>query len=104
MTPEMKKHEISHGVSFELPEKVTVQQSLQYWGVFSTAIHNSQMMFLDMWAVIVSLGLIQNWTCEFFELETPLDQVEDPRVSGLVMEVCNIVYQHMEGLKVLEKN
>ena len=104
MNPTMIKHEISHGVSFELPEKVTVQQSLQYWGVFATAIHNSQTMFLALWAVIVSLGLIKNWSCDFFELETPLDQVDDPRVASLVMEVCNIVYSHMESLKVLEKN
>lgn len=91
-------------VSFDLPEKVTVRQSLQYWGVFSAAAHNRQMMFLDLWDVILKLGLISNWECEFFALETPLDQVEDPRVAELVMEVCNIVYRHMEGLKAIEKN
>ncbi|MGI6730465.1 MAG: hypothetical protein ACOX5F_01000 [Anaerovoracaceae bacterium] len=99
------KQEIKElGVSYSLPEKVTVQQSLQYWGVFSTAIHNSQMMFLELWAVIVKLGLISDWDCAFFALDTPLEQVDDPRVAVLVMEVCNSVYRHMEGLKVLEKN
>ena len=105
MSAELKPYEIkAFGVTFALPEKVTVQQSLQYWGVFATAIHNSQMMFLALWEVIVKLGLVQNWHCEFFALETPLEQVDDPRVAALVMEVCNIVYRHMEGLKVLEKN
>lgn len=99
------KQEIKHlGVSFTLPEKITVKQSLQYWAAFSVAVTNRHMAFLEMWDVIVKLGLIQNWVCEFFELETPLDEVEDQRVAELVMVICNIVYQHMEGLKVTEKN
>ena len=99
------KYEIKRfKVSFELPEKINVEQSLQYWGVFSVAIHNSQMMFIKMWAVILKLGLISSWECEFFTLETPLDEVEDPRVAEVVMEVCNMVHSHLENLKAIEKN
>ncbi len=72
--------------------------------MFATAVHNRQMMYIELWAVIVDLGLIQDWECEYFDLETPLDEVEDQRVAELVMRVCNLVYQHMEGLRVTEKN
>jgi hypothetical protein len=91
-------------ITFKLPKRITVRQSLQFWGVFSVAIKHSMTMFLDLWAAIVELGLISEWQCEFFQLDTPLEQVEDQRVAEVVMEVCNIVRTHMERLDTLEKN
>jgi len=89
---------------FSLPEKITVKQALQFWAVFSGSINNREMLFVELWAVIVRLGLIENWECAYFSLETPLEAVFDPRVATLVMHICTLVYKHMESLRVTGKN
>ena len=91
-------------VKFSLPEKITVKQALQFWAVFSCAVDIRELMFVELWAVIVRLGLIENWECAYFSLETPLESVFDPRVANLVMHICTLVYKHMDGLRVTEKN
>lgn len=107
MSGTVVKHDLKKfNVRFSLPEKITVQQTLQFWAMYSSWVRNREMLYVEMWAVIVRLGLIVDWECDYFSPETPLDEVFDPQVAMLVMEVCNLVFMHMHELRlrVTEKN
>lgn len=90
------------GVSFELPDRVTVRQQLAYRG--QVALATSEDTFAVHWKAV--LPLLENWQCE--KAPDPkavnLDEETDVDVADVVTWTANMAAGHMLALRSTPKN
>jgi hypothetical protein len=90
------------GVSFEMPDRVTVRQQLAYRG--QVALAASDNTFAVHWKA--AQPLLQNWACE--KLPDPaavdLDEETDTAVADIVTWTANTAAGHMLALRATPKN
>ncbi len=90
--------------TFELPDKITVYQSLEWWSLFGDAIIDRQKRIIKLWQAIIDLELISKWESEVLpDHKTDLNEIDDPAVAGLIMDAVNRVYKYLEDKKSVEK-
>lgn len=95
----MSKHEnASLGVSFQLPDKITVRKQLAYMSGVGQG-NKETVLFERMWQG--ALELIENWQCA--ALPDPktldLDSVTDTTVTQIIIWVSGEVSRAMQGLE-----
>lgn len=89
------------GVSFSVPDKVTVRQQLAY---FSEAGRANGKEFIErLW--LGARAVILDWTCPALpDLNTDLDSVTDPKTTQAIVWAALEVKRHMDNLEQIPKN
>jgi hypothetical protein len=87
------------GVSFSLPETVTVRQQLAYYSEAALAFGDD--LFPRLWAGAKTL--IQNWQCEDVPLDTDLDASSNPKAAPVMIWAGMRVRDFIDGLEKVEK-
>lgn len=91
------------GVSFDLPEKITVGDQLRYKGRVYAYGANVEDIYLRYWAG--ARGIVQNWQCEAMpDLVSDVETIETPAAADVIFWVGNVVAGHMATLGTVEKN
>lgn len=94
------------GVSFELPDAISVRQQLRYRSGISFALHESE--YERYWAGAILL--MTAWECEYAPdpAAVDLDMVDDPemveKLVNLIQYVSNQTAIHMLQVRGLPKN
>ena len=92
------------GASFELPEKISVKQSLQFWAGWRQADEMGDMVVVERWKLVNRLGLLTNWKCEYFaDPKQSLDDAEDARIADVIIRAVAAILTYMIGLRNVEK-
>ena len=89
------------GVSFELPERMSVRKQLEFRSRIANARgESSYTRFWEAAAVIVD-----KWQCELIPdpAALDLDTADDPRVADIVQWAANTVAGHITGLEIPSK-
>jgi hypothetical protein len=91
------------GVSFDLPERITVGDQLRYKGRIYTAGMVSEDIYIRYWAG--ARGMIKNWQCEAMpDVMVNIEDEEDPTVADIVFWAGNMVAGHVTNLASVKKN
>lgn len=90
------------GVSFSLPERVTVRQQLGY--ISEAGLARGRDLFERYW--YGARNLVQNWQCELIPdpMILDLDKATDPKIAMIVTWVGIEVKGYMDRLDTLPKN
>ena len=90
------------GVSFELPDRVTVRQQLAYRGAVALASQDNT--FAIHWKA--AQPLLEKWTCERVPdpAAVDLDEETDAVVADIVTWTANMAAGHMLALRATPKN
>ena len=91
------------GLSFDVPDSVTVKQQLRYRRAISHGIQSDDTYEL-YWQG--ALKVVENWKCEHVDDPDTLDLDTETRsiVTDIVFWTCNQVAAHMLSLDNLPKN
>lgn len=87
------------GVTFALPDKITVRQHLEYKSRLGAAPGG---FLLRYWEAAKTL--IQEWQCEFIKLDDDIDQITDQRAADALSWAGLRVSRYLDELKALPKN
>lgn len=91
------------GVSFDLPDKITVGDQLRYKGRIYIYGASTEDIYVRYWAG--ARGIVQNWQCEVFpDQMADIEKVENPDMADVLFWVGNVVAGHMATLGSVEKN
>lgn len=89
------------GVSFRLPDRLTVRQQLAYYSARLADGQGDQ--FAALWRG--ALALVEDWRCE--SLPDPrgadLDALYDPRITGVVLWTGTTVSAYVRELEAVPK-
>lgn len=91
------------GVSFTIPEPVTVRAQLAY-DEHKNGLGYSKdaMMFDRLWNA--ARAIVKDWKCEAVKLDTDIDKVTDPKVTAVIEWVSLAVFTFMLGVSSVSKN
>lgn len=88
------------GVSFRVPDRVTVRQQMTY---YSQAATGGSDFFLRYW--YGARAIVENWQYEKMpDIMTDLDTLTDPAVSNVLIWASMRVKEYIEGLEDVPKN
>lgn len=98
----MEKKNEALGVSFTLPDRVTVRMQLNYSSLAVTAY--GQELFERFWNA--ARTVVQDWKCELVPDidKLDLDAVDDPKIAEIVRWTGWEVKQYMDALENIPKN
>jgi len=89
------------GVSFSVPDKVTVRQQLAYYSEAARAANED--LFMRLW--LGARQVLDDWKCEAMpDRFADLDSVTDPRAAGAITWAAMQVKSHMDKLEQVPKN
>lgn len=99
----------SLGVSFTVPDTVTVRKQLQYKrGINKAFVQEVSSDGDDFYPLFFdgAKAVIENWQCELIPNinELNMDTATSPKVADIVFWTCNIVAGHMNNLEAVPKN
>ena len=89
------------GVRFTLPDSITVRDQLHYYGVIAESLT------LDTYERYWEGAklLIENWECKKLpDIQVDLGEINDPKITTLVLWVGTQVLTHMGDLGAVSKN
>lgn len=103
----------SLGVSFILPERISVRQQLRYRQAIAFNFDvgpdgeirlNNNDMYERYWKAMPIV--VEDWQCEIIPdmAKLDLDEADDPRIADIVFWAANEVVGHMSGLRSISKN
>jgi hypothetical protein len=91
-------------VTFELPEKISVNTNLRFWAGWRQAEDAGDFVVIKRWELINRLGLLTKWQCAYFpDPKVDLDEVDNARVADVVVRAVASVFQYMLELRAIEK-
>ena len=94
-------------LSFKLPERVGVENALNYWSMVSMYFKTKNHI-LKIWEAAIECDLLQDWQCERFpDPKVPLEDVpveDEIFVANLIITVVNHVQSFMSATRSVEKN
>lgn len=89
------------GCSFEVPDRPTVRQRLEWMG--TTANADGEQLFIRYWDGLQRL--LTGWECAALpDVTVPIDEMTDPAQAQIVMWAGTAVLRHMLGLEDVPKN
>ena len=89
------------GLSFSVPDKVTVRQQLAFYSEAARA--SGDELFERMW--LGARTVIQDWKCTAMpDLNANIDELTDPDAAGAIVWASMRVKEHMDGLENIPKN
>lgn len=87
--------------TFTVPDKITVKQQLEYFSAAGGSAGNEY--WFRLWQAAKTL--IQDWQCEIMpDIDTDLETVTDPQISGVVVWAGVKVSEHINSLQAISKN
>ena len=90
----------SLGVSFSVPDTVTVRQQLAYYSEAAMAFGED--LFPRLWAG--ARTLIRDWQCEAVPLNVDIDADTNPKAGPVMIWASLRVKEHVDKLGNVEKN
>ena len=96
-----------HGVSFSLPDVVSVRSMLRFQAAWAQTTQgpDKDLVFVKRWELVNDLGLLQDWKCDYFpKPDASLMEADDPRIAYMVIEALNEIFVHMMALRDVPKN
>jgi hypothetical protein len=95
------------GASFRLPERIGVENALNYWSMVSVS-YQSKNRLVKIWEAALECDLLRDWECERFpDPSVPLEDVpaeDEMFVAQLIISVANRVQAFMSETRSVEKN
>ena len=89
------------GVSFQLPDRVTVRQQLAYYSGAGLAVGDE--LFERYWQG--AKAIITDWKCEALpDIHADLGSLTDPKATDVILWAGMEVKRHMESLDSVPKN
>jgi hypothetical protein len=90
------------GVSFEVPDRLTVRQQLRYWS--EAAISARPDMYERYWNAARTLIKPEGWTAPGgLTVDANLDDLYDPELVTVIRYVGMAVFQHVNALESVPK-
>jgi len=91
------------GVSFTLPDSITVRKQLSYRNAIINTT-NTLDLYIRFWQGF--LVLVENWQCKTLPDANAVDLDTDtrPATADIVVWACNICARHMGELENVPKN
>ena len=89
------------GVRFTLSDKITVRDQLHYYGVMAESLT------LDTYERYWEAAklLIENWECKRFpDMHADLGEINDPKITTIILWTGTQVLTHMGDLGAVSKN
>ena len=92
------------GLTFQLPNRPTVRQMLEYEGAVGLSAGSD--MYLRFWRAAPRVIVPDSWKCKLVELDTDLDDIHDPQAAEVIKYVALVLVSHMAKVKsgALTKN
>ena len=95
------KFEHESGTTFEVPDRPTVRQQLEYLGATAGVVDNKYL--IRFW--IGALEVITDWKSETLpDVKASLDDMTDAAQTDLIIWAGLKVREHMSGLEKIPKN
>lgn len=88
------------GVSFSVPDKITVRQQMAYHS--RAALAADQELFIQLW--LAARTVIQDWKCETVPLDIDIDTATDPQATLVLMWAGSRVSEYINKLETIAKN
>lgn len=88
------------GVSFTLPDKLTVRKQMEYFS--SAGLAHGKQLFERYWQG--ATAIIENWQCDVMKLDVNLDEATDPKVAQIIIWSGLRVREYIDSLNDLPKN
>jgi hypothetical protein len=89
------------GVSFQLPDRVSVRQQLAY--ISSAGLATGNELFEKLW--YGARAVVTGWKCEALpDINTDLDSITDPKATEIILWTGLEVKQYMDRLDTVPKN
>lgn len=95
----MKYTDESLGVSFVVPDKITVRKQLEYKGAL---LGREKGFYVRLWDAAKTV--VESWECSELKLDTDIDSITSKRAADIVEFVGIKVSNHMGDLETLPKN
>ena len=89
------------GVSFTLPDKLSVFDQLQYKSLMIPT-KESKGMYNILW--LAAKELVDNWKCKSLKIGTDLKTITDPAAADIVEFVGLKVFAHYNSVEKLPKD
>jgi len=90
------------GVSFEIPDSLTVGKQLEYKsGLVSFGDVQGQ-FYTRFWCAVKAV--IEKWECDYMALDVDLGTATDPRIAKVIEWAAMKGNAHMNDLVTLPKN
>jgi hypothetical protein len=99
---ELKEYE----TSFDMLDKISVRDLMRWNSILgSTVLREDGTRILKLWDTAVQMGFIAAWKSELMpDYKTPLEDIYDPKVANLIMDVTMTITKHIHDMQALEKN
>ena len=90
------------GVSFEIPDKITVRKQLAFYSAASA--FSGEMQYGRYWAA--AMAVIENWKSELIPDPAKLDMDDEsnPSIATAIIWVSNTAIAHLNRLEAVPKN
>ncbi len=91
------------GVSFDLPDKITVGDQLRYKGRVYRNGAEIEDIYVRYW--YGARGMVQNWQCEVLpDANADIETLDNRNAADVIFWTGNVVAGHMVTLGNVEKN
>jgi hypothetical protein len=98
----MEYKDAALGVSFTIPDKLTVRQQMQYDGAIGEGYLNGLSMYERFWQA--ARLIIQDWQCDYIALDADLDKLDDRQAAQVVEFAGRAAFSHVIALERTPKN
>lgn len=87
-------------VRFVIPDKITVRLQMAYYSEATGVIRQNH--FERLW--YGARAIMQEWECELFDKNINLDEVDDPRITEIIVWASAQVKVYINNLEAIPKN